>query len=139
MKHGLIFLYSSILHTLIGILHLVDAPVGMAVGMQAVHTLTLNPMLGGLIYLTSTACSLIGCYAPRLHAIVRLACFLPQQSLLIMSALEAIQAVVTQQYTDGVLRAWAFILADQLPRILLATCHSHALIESALAWRVVKK
>ena len=54
--------------------------------------------------------------------------FLPQQALLSMSMLGSINAVARSTYADGVLRPQIFILSDQLPIILLAVCHTVAII-----------
>lgn len=54
---------------------------------------------------------------------------LPQQFVLLCSAGSGILATILGHYADGVARSWTFILADQLPSILIAVLYTTALIE----------
>lgn len=58
---------------------------------------------------------------------------IPQQAVLIMSALAGARAAWIGHYSDGVPRPWAFILADQLPVILAAVLYTTAVLEAAFA------
>lgn len=51
---------------------------------------------------------------------------LPQASILIAASAGGLYAVSVSHYADGVMRPWPFILADQLPTILLAVFHTVA-------------
>ena len=64
---------------------------------------------------------------PDLARIVLAACLLPQQILLLLSALSSFMAIVAGHYADLVERHSAFIAADQLPMITLALCHTMVL------------
>lgn len=62
---------------------------------------------------------------------------IPQQAVLAISAGTSISAVLGQQYADGIIRHWAFILSDQLPLILLAIFHTAAVLMVLTAqWRL---
>ena len=52
----------------------------------------------------------------------------PQQTLLIISAWGSLHAILRGSYADGVLRPVEFILADQLPNILIAVLHFAAMV-----------
>ena len=54
---------------------------------------------------------------------------LPQQALLIMSASAAIQAMARSSFADGVVRPRAFLIADQLPAVLIAVLHTAAILD----------
>lgn len=54
---------------------------------------------------------------------------LPQQILLIISAVGGIVAAALGHYADGVTRPHLFIAADQLPGIVAAVCHTFAIID----------
>lgn len=54
---------------------------------------------------------------------------LPQQFVLLCSAGSGLLATILGHYTDGISRSWTFILADQLPAILIAILYTTALIE----------
>lgn len=56
---------------------------------------------------------------------------LPQQTLLLLSAGAGLWAAIKEEYADGVLRGWEFILADQLGMILLAVMYTVVVIEAA--------
>lgn len=55
----------------------------------------------------------------------------PQQTLLLLSAGSGLSSVINEQYADGVLRGWAFILSDQLPVIIFALLYTVAVLEAA--------
>ena len=57
---------------------------------------------------------------------------IPQQAATVATAASAIHAAAIAQYSDGVPRAWPFILADQLPAIMLLALHTAAVIEHSL-------
>ena len=52
----------------------------------------------------------------------------PQQLLLLISAFGGIRAAVDGHYADGTVRPWQFIVADQLPVILLALIYTAAML-----------
>lgn len=54
---------------------------------------------------------------------------LPQQFVLLCSAGSGFLATILGHYADGVARSWTFILADQLPSILIAVLYTTAVIE----------
>ena len=67
---------------------------------------------------------------------------LPQQMTLVVSAGDAIVATYHSQYADGVTRPSAFILADQIPAVLIAVFHTCAVVDvyaTAAAERGAKK
>lgn len=53
---------------------------------------------------------------------------IPQQLLLLVSAFGGIRAAVDGHYADGTVRPWQFIVADQLPVILLALVYTTAML-----------
>ncbi len=56
----------------------------------------------------------------------------PQEFILLLSAIAGVWAVCQGHYADGVIRAWPFILADQLPVILIALLYTAATVEASL-------
>jgi hypothetical protein len=61
---------------------------------------------------------------------------LPQQVLLMISAIGGIVAALLGHYADGVTRPHLFIAADQLPGIVAAICHTFAIIDLHRVHRV---
>lgn len=58
-------------------------------------------------------------------------CLLPQQGAIVVTAGGALTAALSGHYPDGVARPWAFILADQIPSILIAIFHTLAMLDLA--------
>jgi hypothetical protein len=63
---------------------------------------------------------------------------LPQQTLLIVSAIGGMVAAALGHYADGVMRPHLFIAADQLPGVVAAVCHSFAIIDLHRQHRIRK-
>ena len=68
----------------------------------------------------------------------------PQQVVLVLSAVSAVEAMARQSYADGVLRPFTFIAADQIVICLFALAHTVAIwqvfsvslqVQKAWAWR----
>lgn len=66
-----------------------------------------------------------------------LSLFALQQSLLTVSSISAVTAIISGHYADGVARPMAFILVDQLPMVMIAVLHSFAVVSFArkLPWK----
>jgi hypothetical protein len=52
----------------------------------------------------------------------------PQQFLLLVSALSGIRAIAVGHYSDGTARAWEFIAGDQLPVIIITLLYTTAIL-----------
>lgn len=123
----LMLIYAAWLHALWGILLLWRPQDIGATPLALLHTLVHSASLEATIYLAASA----GTMLMLLRLVPRhwqLPCGLPQQLLLMTSAGGSLWAVILGQYADGVPRPWVFILADQLPAMLAAVCHTGALI-----------
>jgi hypothetical protein len=69
----------------------------------------------------------------RFHAsFEKVWCVLPQQFMLVLSAGAATSAMLNSHFADGVVRARAFIVADQIPAILIAIFHVIVVIRMAI-------
>jgi hypothetical protein len=66
--------------------------------------------------------------APLKNPFHRILLLLPQQSLLVISALGALSAIISGHFADGVVRPWGFIMADQFPIILSAILYSVSIV-----------
>jgi hypothetical protein len=53
----------------------------------------------------------------------------PQQVLLMVSAVGGVVAAFLGHYADGVARPGLFIAADQLPGVVAAVCHTFAMVD----------
>ena len=89
------------------------------------HLLPRGVVIGLLL-----GCSLCALWAVghRQTSLRTLLWLMPQQILMMMTALGCLVAVIQQRYADGVPRPWPFILSDQLPVILLAIFHTEAIL-----------
>jgi hypothetical protein len=64
------------------------------------------------------------------HGMAAVALMLPQQAVLVLGAMGAIEAMYLGSYADGVLRPQAFLIADQMPAVLAAIGHTIAIVDS---------
>ncbi len=84
--------------------------------------ITGSPYILSAVFLLSGVTTTIGAFWPR--RLVGLAMMMPQQTVLVVAAWGAVQAVMTCAYPDGTARYWLFILTDQLPIILLPVTYT---------------
>ena len=121
-----IVIYAGLLHVAWGLLLFAsESPLGVT----AIHSLP-----GGR-WVVATVCFAVGVLALAGHLLRepwRTWAWMPQQLTLLLSAVNAIQCVVSGTFADGVVRPWAFILADQLPSILAAALHTVAVLASSV-------
>jgi hypothetical protein len=68
--------------------------------------------------LASCLLAIVGQWGRLVQGWRRLLLLLPQETLLLITALGAALALMLGHYADGVIRPRPFILADQLPRLL---------------------
>ncbi len=73
--------------------------------------------------------SLIGVSRNPVHGFMLM---MPQQCLLLLSAISAVVAIGDSQFADGIIRSRAFIASDQLPAVLGAALHTVAMVRYAL-------
>ena len=124
-----IIVFAIALHMLWGALLLLDGE--NAAHITAIHT-SLNifrsHVLLGIIYLVASVLAIFAAwrFSPN---VFNLAMVLPQQFMLMVSAIGACIAIWTSRFADGVERPMAFIMADQAPAVLMAIFHSCALLE----------
>ena len=74
--------------------------------------------------------------AARLGRLWRITLMLPQQTVLVASALHVCLLVWSQHYADGIIRPFFFMAADQLPVVLIAIVHTAALLDFGRGLRV---
>lgn len=86
-----------------------------------------QPLVGALFMLVAVSMTLYGLTVTS--SAKRFFLFVPQQIFLIMTTGSAIDSVIMQQYADGVIRSWQFILQDQLPSIVLAIGYFFAILD----------
>lgn len=97
-------------------------------GSTPVHVLEVGPrFLTALVLAGTAAMAVLGIGKRGTTAGWLL--LLPQQVLLMISAIGGIVAAVLGHYADGVTRPNLFIAADQLPGIVAAVCHTFAIID----------
>ncbi len=126
--------YASTMHLTWGVL-LVFWPDSIGATPVAVFTRAVgSPVLVGITLWGVALMALVGMsrVTNGLHGWLRTVSLLPQQSVLLVSASASMQAVIEEEYADGTLRSWSFILADQLPALLLAAFYSIGIL--ALIW-----
>lgn len=118
----MLVLFVSVMHVFWGVMLLLN---GGAIGTTATSVfrqLVPNYGLRALIYLVAGLLPSVLIKWPG--SLAGLFSCLPQQILLIFSAISATVAITSGHYADGTVRGWIFIAADQAIYILLAVLYS---------------
>ncbi len=123
--------YAAALHIVWAVALLVDSST------QGVTAVSVAARMFGwpwtsVFMLTAAAMAIVGIIVPITHCRCNTWFMLPQQFLLILSAGGALSAMVQSKFADGVLRPRAFLIADQLPAILIAVAHVVVMIRMAI-------
>lgn len=119
--------YAVALHLAWAVILLFDHSATNATALHALHRYIALPFLPPVI----AGAALVAAYAMWSNSSWTLVLLLPQQILLMMSAAGAVEAIWLSQFADGVIRARAFIAADQLYSVLAAIGHTLAIIAHA--------
>lgn len=117
--------YSIVLHLSWAILILADESSVGATAISSLHRVVpnfaaLSTLVGG-----SAILAIVGLCLQRWWLVFFL---LPQQTLMLISAVGALDAMWLSQFADGVFRSRAFIMADQMYCPLSALGHTVALV-----------
>lgn len=125
-SHSVIILYGIVLHAVWATALFFDAAVRGVTAIWEISTWAPAPytkfVLAAVAFLAGVALFFDG--------LRRTALLLPQQTILFLSAVGAVEAMYLSAYADGVLRPRAFLIADQLPAVLLAVAHTIAIINA---------
>ena len=125
----LMFSYALSLHVLWAIALLID-PVS-AQWATAPHALA--QIFNGYTAIILIAVSVVtlGALWKIRHSYLLVGLLMPQQFILCVSALGALNSILKGSFSDGVIRPIAFIFVDKLPAILAALMHTIAIIQVA--------
>jgi hypothetical protein len=126
--------YAVFLHSIWAVMILAsDDPFGST----PVHVLRFGPRALTALVLLATAALAVGGIS-RKGTPAGWLLMLPQQILLMISAVGGLVAAALGHYADGVMRPHLFIAADQLPGIVAAVCHTFAIIDLHREHRVIR-
>ena len=123
-RHWIIW-YAVAMHALWALALLMDARAAMCTGVHSLAALFRDRWLLTLVLLAASGATIWG----HFHQVSRVWLCIPQQFLLMVTALGAVGAIMRQSFADGVPRPAAFIFADQLPAVLAAVFHTLALLD----------
>ena len=128
--------WAVIVHFVWGILLLVDVS---PLGITAIHEFALLGLpryVISALFIVAAAMSTWGLVHKPKSDIIRILYLLPQQMLLVISAVGAAKAMWLSQFADGVIRPREFLIADQMPVILTAIFHTLAILEfNPASWK----
>jgi len=125
---GLLFIYASILQFIWAVLILIN-PVALLVTplLGLTQLVGVNHISVASILFISNGLAFYFLVIKRLTS-SHFFLLIPQQCILLLSAFGSLQAVILGHYADGVSRPSIFILADQLPNILIALLYTVAVL-----------
>ena len=128
-KNGNNLIMSVTLMDLITSLLILSDPYPLIVARMGIfYQLFPQPYIGGIIMLLSV---LLALYGLTVHSYKRwrFILFMPQQFFLLLTTGSALNYIFMQEYADGVIRSWQFILQDQLPTIILTIGYAFAILD----------
>ncbi len=126
MVMSLMVLYAILLHTIWGINILIEPSSSMITATSFLKEMVHSTVIVGLLYLIVSISASFTLFGKPKKWKMFLA--LPQQALLIQSAMGAIRCMINGHFADGVARPIPFIIADQSPIIIAMLLHTIALI-----------
>ena len=129
LRSSWIVWYAIILHIVWGIVLLLSGVPTRITAIYALNEVVNNHVVLGLIMIIAGVLACVGIYSHKTD-IKTLVLVLPQQFLLIMSMLGAMEAIDKSSFADGVIRPREFIFCDQFPAILASVLHTVALLQS---------
>ncbi len=130
-----VIVLASALHLIWGVLIWQSAAPYATTPIAGIHSILGD--LGGRVVAGSVLCAvaLLALWSMYLHKnIFTLLMLLPQEAFLVMSASSVVLAMIQGHYADEVIRARAFIAADQILYLLLAILYPCA-IWQAYIWK----
>lgn len=130
---SLMVLFSVALHLLWAVLIFHDHSAVNATAVHGVGKFIESPILLAMTFAGVAWCATLGIFT-RLPWIVLL--LIPQQIVLLFSAVGVVEAIWLAQFADGVVRSRSFLAADQIYTVLAAVGHTFAMI--AHAKRIVR-
>ena len=120
----LIILYAVALHLSWGVLLLLNESAGWATAVHSVLVWIGSEYATAAVMFAVAIAAVAGLHRRLAHSLWGVGLMLPQQAVLFMSAVGAIQAMALSSFADGVVRPNPFIIADQLPAVLIAILHT---------------
>lgn len=125
---SIMVIYCCILHLEWAALLFIDPAAAGATPVSALHRFVGSIGFLQFTLILASALALTGLSVKSPWGVLYL---IPQQCLLMISAVGALRAIYLGQFADGVLRPYAFIAADQLHIVLAALGHATAIIVHA--------
>lgn len=127
---NIIFLYAATLHLLWAIMLTVSAEPLRTTGIDFVFSGTNSMEFTATMFFVASVFAFFSIFHVFPRRIGNLFMFLPQQFLLLLSAFGAIMCMKNGQFADGEARPRLFIIADQIPIVLIAILHSVAMFKN---------
>jgi hypothetical protein len=120
---------AAALHVAWAVLILLNLETLNSTAVHALYVLLPHPYALATMLVLASFSALVGAISPLPQALILL---MPQQTLLLISAMGCIEAMLQGHFADGVERAREFIIGDQLNSVLLFAAHSAAVIMTGL-------
>lgn len=120
--------YAIIIHYIWGGILVATTRAMETAGLADILRVFNNQKVAGGVLLISSTLAIYG-LTRKERGPLALACLIPQQALMILSAVSALTCIVVSRYADGVVRPRDFIVIDQSPAIVAALCHTVALVD----------
>jgi len=129
LNKRLIFYIVAAMHFAWGIGLLISSKPLLTTGISTIASFLHSFKLTGFVFLFAGLCGFIG-VSKLFENTVNFFFFLPQQFLLMVSAICAVVCIYNGHFADGVIRSRDFIFVDQSALIALTIAHSVAFINN---------
>lgn len=130
-KHiSIMVLYATLLHICWGTAILIDEQSLTATALDALYRFLPYPVGLAIVLISTALMAMVGVFARA--GGVRIALLLiPQQTIMMMTAAGAVEAMWLGHFADGVLRPHAYVFVSQVNYVIAALGHTLALISTA--------
>ena len=130
--------YAVALNLWRGLLLIYDEAAGNTTSTHTLILLLPNHVMAGFVSILVALLAVLYGFLSYWHEWRRTWLLLPQFLVLILASVEAFEAISTSRFSDGVVRPWAFIAADQGPSIIMAFIYGLAVLEiyRPLIWNI---
>ena len=117
-------LYASTLQVILGVLLLVD-PRAVRITTLHIFDVVAHGRTVGAALIAVAALAVWGTFVDQIAGVLMM---MPQQAVIVLSAVSAAESIWRSAYGDGVVRPRAFIAADQAHALLLVPVHAAAVV-----------
>lgn len=134
-RHPIIIFYAVSLHVTWGVILLVNDEIYHTTAIDETYKLIgTNPVINGIFFILIGVSAIMPLML-KVHPVLAVLLTIPQQTILVISSIGVLTAVINQHYADMVLRSWGFILLDKCDMPLATFWHTIAIFQRYIFYK----